>query len=212
MKAGRCFNCLKSKHKSRDCDSQRTCRHCHRRHHQSICERATPTQPTVDNAESTQPDNVTNVTNSVSISSTTSLSKATSGRGVVLLQTAQAIAIGETKRVPIRILFDSGSQLSYVTKSLQERLGLRPIRRERLRINTFGSSSFNANSCDIVQVRIQSANSEETLCITAYTSPVICSPLPRLVDASIYNHLKGLQLADASDSAQGIDVLIGSDH
>ena len=212
LKAGCCFNCLKSKHKSRDCDSQRTCRHCHRRHHQSICERATPTQPTVDNAESTQPDNVTNVTNSVSISSTTSLSKATSGRGVVLLQTAQAIAIGETKRVPIRILFDSGSQLSYVTKSLQERLGLRPIRRERLRINTFGSSSFNANSCDIVQVRIQSANSEETLCITAYTSPVICSPLPRLVDASIYNHLEGLQLADASDSAQGIDVLIGSDH
>lgn len=63
-----------------------------------------------------------------------------------------------------------------------------------------------------IQVRIQNANSEETFCITAYTSPVIYSPLPRLVDASINGHLEGLQLADANDSAQGIDVLIGSDH
>ena len=37
LKTGRCFNCLKTRHKSRDCDSTRTCRHCHQRHHQSIC-------------------------------------------------------------------------------------------------------------------------------------------------------------------------------
>jgi len=91
---------------------------------------------------------------------------------------------------------------------LQERLGLKPIRREKLRINT----SFSASPCDIIKICIQSTNGGETLYITAYTSPVICSPLPRLVDASIYEHLEGLQLADASDSAQRIDVLIGSDH
>jgi len=130
------------------------------------------------------------------------------GKGIVLLQTAQAIAIGETKQLPIRILFDSGSQLSYVTNSLQERLGLKLIKRERLRINTFSSSSFSASPCDIIRIRIQSANVGEALCITAYTSPVICSPLPRLVDASIYEHLEGLQLADASDAAQRIDILL----
>jgi len=48
-------------------------------------------------------------------------------KGVVLLKTARSIAVGDTKRVPIRILPDGGSQLSYVTKSLQERLGLKPI-------------------------------------------------------------------------------------
>jgi len=107
---------------------------------------------------------------------------------------------------------DSGSQLLYVTNSLQEHLGLKPIRRERLHTNTFGSSSFNASPCDIIQIHIQSANGRETLCITAYTSPIICSPLPRLVDASIYEHLKGLQLADTSDAAQKIDILIGLDR
>jgi len=176
LKAGRCFICLKSKHKSKDCDSQRTCRHCHRRHHQSICEHAPPIHSTSDNAKPPQSDNSTNTTNSVSISGTTSLSKATTGRGVVALKTAQAIAIGETKRLPTRILFDSGSQLSYVTNSLQEHLGLKPIRREKLRINTFGSSSFSASPCDIIKICIESANGGETLCITAYTSPALHFP------------------------------------
>ena len=34
--SGRCFNCLKPNHKSRDCDSRKNCHYCHRRHHQSI--------------------------------------------------------------------------------------------------------------------------------------------------------------------------------
>jgi len=33
-----------------------------------------------------------------------------------------------------------------------------------------------------------------------------------LVDPSAFSHLAGLQLADANDSTQQIDVLIGSDH
>ena len=37
LRSGRCFNCLKPNHKSRDCDSRNNCRYCHRRHHQSIC-------------------------------------------------------------------------------------------------------------------------------------------------------------------------------
>jgi len=38
LKSGRCFNCLKNNHKSKDCSSQRNCRYCHKCHHQSICE------------------------------------------------------------------------------------------------------------------------------------------------------------------------------
>jgi len=42
LNANRCFNCLKPDHKVRECTSTKTCRHCHRRHHQSICERLPP--------------------------------------------------------------------------------------------------------------------------------------------------------------------------
>ena len=38
LKYDRCFTCLKPNHKLRECNSTKTCRHCHRKHHQSICE------------------------------------------------------------------------------------------------------------------------------------------------------------------------------
>ena len=41
LKAGRCFNCLRTNHKSRDCPNSKNCRFCHRQHHQSICDART---------------------------------------------------------------------------------------------------------------------------------------------------------------------------
>ena len=35
VRTGRCFNCLKTNHKCRECESPKTCRYCNRRHHQS---------------------------------------------------------------------------------------------------------------------------------------------------------------------------------
>ena len=56
-KTGRCFNCLKSHHKSRDCDSRKNCRHCHRRHHQSICEQLVNAGTTQGGSSQSQPIN-----------------------------------------------------------------------------------------------------------------------------------------------------------
>lgn len=35
--SGRCYNCLRKNHLSRNCRSTNKCRHCNRRHHTSIC-------------------------------------------------------------------------------------------------------------------------------------------------------------------------------
>ena len=71
---------------------------------------------------------------------------------------------------------------------VQERMRLKPIRREKLQLNTFGNSAFDTCSCEVVQLEIQKANSNETLTITAYSSPVICSTLPTLVSPQEYEH------------------------
>jgi len=41
LRAGCCFNCLRPQHHAKDCESSKKCRLCRRKHHQSICERAT---------------------------------------------------------------------------------------------------------------------------------------------------------------------------
>ena len=127
-KSGRCFVCLRLNHKSKDYNSQKRCRHCHRSHHQSICDQRPAESPP------RAPQDVTPSSQSV----TTSTTRKGNGNRVILMQTIQAIASDGGEPVPVRMLLDNGSQLSYVTTSLQSKLNLKPIRREQLHLNTFG--------------------------------------------------------------------------
>jgi len=77
LKAKRFFHCLRTKHKSKECDGQKTCRYCHCRHHQSICEWAPPAMNTgSDGTDVPQPDKSTIDTSTKSVTSTTNSNKA----------------------------------------------------------------------------------------------------------------------------------------
>ena len=129
-----------------------------------------------------------------------------------VLQTIQVEAVGEHGTVPVRLLLDNGSQLSYITTSLRSRLRLKSVRQEKLSLNTFGSDSFAPRGCDVTMT-LRKPGTNEGLEIMACTSPVICSSLPSLVNVSKYAYLKCLDLADSSSLRQGaINILIGSDY
>ena len=116
-----------------------------------------------------------------------------------------------TRNQHVHILFDNGSQHSYVTSSLKSRLNLKPIKTETLHLNTFGGSTFRKQSCEVVKLRLR-RNEGEEIEVTAFNYPIICSPLPSKVEVN-YPHLEALQLADSlSDNYGAIDVLIGSDY
>ena len=127
----RCLNCLRFGHNAKECQNPKTCRHCQERHHQSICSLLDQPRP--------KPRDVP--TEETKITTTTVGSKA---KGTVLLQTAKAMAFNEdnSKSTQVRILFDNGSQRSYVTSDLKSRLNLNPIKTETLHLNTFGGSTF----------------------------------------------------------------------
>ena len=131
---------------------------------------------------------------------------------VILLHTAQVEAVGEHATVPVRLLLDNGSQLSYITTSLRSRLKLKPVCQDRLALNTFGSDSFIARVCDVVNLTLQRSGFNERLEIVAHTSPVICSNLPVPVNVNTYTNLQGFNLADNGNLPHNaIDILIGSD-
>jgi len=92
----------------------------------------------------------------------------------VLLQTARAVAVSAHGEVPIRLLMDNGSQLSYITTSLQSKLKLESIRQEKLHLNTFGSNTFATRTCDVVRLSLRRPEQPGTIEIMACTSPVIC--------------------------------------
>ena len=117
--------------------------------------------------------------------------------------------------VQARILFNSGSQRSYVYQRLNEALRLKPIHSETLAIKTFGSTDENVQTCDNVQLCVQEVNGSN-LYLTVNTVPVICAPLQnQCIELSEDNipHLQGLELADNSfgHSELEIDLLVDAD-
>ena len=59
----------------------------------------------------------------------------------VVMQKARTLVFGKDamKKVPVTILFDSGSLKSYVTDSLQKKLGLQVEKTETMNLNIFGT-------------------------------------------------------------------------
>ena len=203
MKERRSLKCLAPGHIASSCQNEKVCRHCKQRgHHQSIC----PTLSPCDSGERKRNQPEGDITN-------TTTTNTVRNKGTVLLQTAKGIAFNEdnSKSSHVRILFDNGSQRSYITNNLKSKLNLKPMKTETLHLNTFGVNSFQRQSCELVRLRLKNHVGEETE-ITALSYPTICSPLPSKVKVN-YPHLEGLALADSLDDSCGdIDILIGSDY
>ena len=202
--SGRCFNCLYKGHHARDCTNQRRCRHCSGRHHQSICARIDKPK---NNEATKHEDNQPEVNSNLTVTATRV------SQGTVLLQTARAVATNGEKSVPVRVLFDTGSQRTYITNSVQRRLNLKPTSRETLNLNTFGDNKFKRKDCDVYKLTLESRTDRDSVEISAINFPTICSPVRTRVNTN-YAHLRGLELADHNEASKDdtIDILIGADH
>jgi len=207
--SGRCYLCLRKGHQSRNCTSEKKCRQCQGVHHQSICTRKYNVQETKESTTNKESNNSITSTNA-NISSTTAANPC---KGTVLLQTARAVARNGTLTTPVRILFDTGSQRSYVKGSVQSQLKLKPTDKETLHLNTFGDSKYKKQQCEVFNLTIENKNGTEGAELTAIKFPTICSPLNSKVNIN-YAHLEGLELADYDncDNGDGIDILIGADQ
>ena len=149
---GRCFVCLRKGHIFKNCTIGRNCRNCGKRHHQSICFGRISPKSQRRNEEMTS-QITTFRREEPSSESTVSAATSTKSKTRVLLQTAKAVAYeeGEKVGIPIRILLDNGSQRTYITEDLQRKLGLKPIEKETVHLNTFGGEGFSKNECQVVK-------------------------------------------------------------
>ena len=117
----------------------------------------------------------------------------------------------------MRVLLDNGSQRSYLTHDLRNRLKFQTLRRDTVNLNTFGEEIFKKRKCDVVHLTLQGGDAD--MDITALAFLTICSPLNVQVKIDHYSHLQEIDLADNFISDinnltpdDTTDVLIGSDY
>ena len=211
-KQERCFLCLKRGHIAKFCDqSSVKCRHCSsRHHHSSLCSQIE--RNSTDTGDQRQVNSTIKSTTTSFIDSNTS----------VLLQTARVLVANPENpehKIHARLIFNTGSQRSYVSTNLRDKLQCPTVKTETLLIKTFGKTRGNLELHDLVKLSVQGLMSEEITELHAYAVPTVCAPLEnQAVGFAIanYPHLRDLPMADycanTKPSELSVDILIGADH
>ncbi|XP_055910831.1 uncharacterized protein LOC129945199 [Eupeodes corollae] len=230
-----CFNCLRSGHASNNCRLTVRCHLCRSRHHsllhssQSQNSNQTSNQTSNFNSSrnSNQGSNAVSDSNHQSINSNSENPTPHSSNSLIanhsisfkpnhqvstILPTAVArIRDNQGLYQIVRVLLDSGSQVSFITEQAAQRLGLP---RKRLRIPVVGIASKSAGVTNgLVNLNIVSCYSSEMIDLSCYVLPTITSSLPPLSIDQIPQNLSSLNLADPNYCDPGpIDILIGADR
>ena len=131
-----------------------------------------------------------------------------------VVQTALA-KVNDKEEGKVRVLFDSGSQKSFITVKAVDRLGLQAVRRERLGIKAFGRSEAEIEMRDVIQFSLGPLHGKKEVRIEAFVVQDIAD-IPNIHVECIkkdYPHLTNIFFSDVSrcDTLE-VGCLVGSDY
>ena len=195
-----CFNCL-GRHVVSKCKSTKRCKKCGKKHHSTIHKVEPSTKSDLSTSNQVVQANCASINQSSSIFRT-------------LLATVQVNVISEKgEKIKIRALVDPGSQISFISERLVQKLRLP---RQQSTIPLLGIAAIKAGRTrGLVSVQLAPYFESSAVCvITAYVLPKLTSKFSS-IKANIVNwpHLKDIQLADPDFQLPGyVDLIIGADY
>lgn len=232
---GLCFCCLSPSHGARYCKVR--CQQCGGRHHQLCCLRSHTVSSDVQHVGSQQgqlsegpkvmggtaPGGGSGDQGGSRMGSKPrpdmSLSCNTEGF-CSILPTATVNVMSASGPVKATLIFDSGSDRTYVSEQLMRKVEGKWKGSCEMMYATFGGGK-SSRACNVYEFDVCGANLTEpnVHTIQAVQVPIICAPLVRpRVKSNLIHPFKQVELADTallSDSPQGpqqIDILVGQDR
>ncbi|OXA63406.1 Junctophilin-3 [Folsomia candida] len=203
-----CFRCLRPGHIFRKCKVRVDCPTCEKGHYQVM----------VQEKKDGDSDGVHEVTEGVKtmvVSQPSALAMGVSSKQdkIVLRGTMQVKVLGPNNEVRnVRVLVDSGSDISYIQRKLADDLKLKPVGKRMFQTEVFGGGHEIAERKEY-SVKIQGINggkenlqtfSQEYIC-------GVCDPVPygpwvnELMKMKVY-------LTDVASDPSEIHILLGSNH
>ena len=184
---------------------------CNGKHHTSICNEANkPPYTSSQSAENRDP-SMTN-TNTVAL---TTLTPQLTKSATCLLKTAIATAVERHSQTQASVLFDEGSEWSFLTEKLAGELAVEPYRFENISLSSFGTDNPCHKRMEAVLIHIMTMK-RELVPLSSLVIPTIATPVNRCplnTDVLQLPHLKGLPVARPVTAAENFEnlLLVGVD-
>ncbi|XP_028178737.1 uncharacterized protein LOC114366158 isoform X2 [Ostrinia furnacalis] len=192
-----CSNCLRQGHSLNNC-RMGPCRECKKRHNTLLHD---PTISYKSNISINDSESTTIVNHSIQ-------------NQQVILSTALVDVLNPitNQSIKVRALLDCGSQSSFVTKSLQNKLKLKSNRLNNIQVIGIGNSCSN-QPIETCNVQLQSQNISFSTQLSCFVLNEITTELPRApIDIKTLKLPSSIILADPTfNQPSKIDILIGAD-
>ena len=206
LKAGLCFRCLGQGHIARACEQK--CFYCKRGHHALLCSPSTSVKTFTAEPHSQ------NVPVSHSVTTRVSSVNTNDVKTRILLQSASVEVRGQKGVTRVNVLFDTGSDRSYISGDLVQKVGPEWVGTQSVSYAAFGSKTSSKSELrNMFQVNLKgSGGTSEFLTVTEV--PVICAPLFRPeIPRFVMESLGGVELAthDIEGKHISVDILVGLD-
>ena len=207
---GKCFLCLGS-HNLKDCKTNKVCYHCKQQnnHHRSICPKIFQSEQSV----LTYPDSVSNHGgDGIAENGLLSVGE------TVLMQTATAHIENPYANIAskVRVLFDTGSQRTYITEKLAKNLKLKLGTTDELSVVTFGKEKPSKIKTRKATINLK-LHDGTLMQMTVNVVPTVTGTVQRVpVNTSKFKSIwKEYPLADSlptTSETSTIELLIGNDY
>ncbi|MCP4269324.1 MAG: DUF1759 domain-containing protein [Candidatus Brocadiaceae bacterium] len=199
QRARLCFLCLKKGHVAAQCFSKKMCSSCGGRHHDLLHENKKPSAASTSTGHQTPKDPPSESNSQAGYASTGSIA--------TLMQHAEVPIRGEK----VSVIFDTGSDRSYITSDTAERLDLAAAGSELHGASGFGATRQEQTEKDIFRLDINDINLK-LISIKDITTPLYRQAVP----SDVLRKLKDLSIPLEENLAESktirTDILIGLDH
>ena len=211
--AGLCYRCIGKGHLANRCREK--CARCNGNHHLLLCTGNSPNREPVKQTDVKQTDTKqTSSTSSGSVSHTGVSNASVNTRQRVLLQSARVTARGQRGFTEATVLFDTGSDRSYVSSELVNKINPEWVGSQQVAYAAFGCNKPGKSALrNVFQVHLQGSNGAGQS-LFATEVPVICTPIFRPeVQHEVLESLGDFSWADNYETGEQVkvDILIGMD-
>ncbi|KAI5646226.1 hypothetical protein NE865_01688 [Phthorimaea operculella] len=208
-----CSICLKRGHFFKNCRSFIKCLICKKKHSTVLC--MSQKQEQKLNEEKKTEFSTTTATTSSMLKSTTTAASSEKQNSTTLLQAVRVSIEHNGVKIPVRAVFDNGSQRTYIQEKIIKKLQLPACGQERLGHSLFGGKEIESKNYNVYNVKVNSLDGSYSTEIEALGQDTLCHNIPKyhmtLSKFAEVFKTNLIHLTDNDNPSDEVGLLIGAD-